>query len=56
MGVEALLDDPVLFHHKDPDHFHFTVGALAGRLGKADRDRHDDTTEQLRKKAKESTP
>jgi hypothetical protein len=56
MGVEALLDDPVLFHSRDPEHFHFTVTALAGRFGKAVRNRHGDATEKLRKKAKEVTP
>lgn len=56
MGVEALLDDPVVFHARDPEHFHFTVAALAGRFGKATRDTHKDATEKLRKKAKETAP
>jgi hypothetical protein len=33
MGVEALFADPVGFQAADPDHFHFTLGALSGLLG-----------------------
>lgn len=34
MGVEAFVHDPVAFWKRDPEHFHFTVAVLAGRLGK----------------------
>lgn len=36
MGVQHLMHDAAHFHLNDPEHFAFTVAALAGKLGAAD--------------------
>jgi hypothetical protein len=49
MGVEEFFSDPAAFLNKDPQHFYFTLAALTGQLGAADKNPHATTRKSLRK-------